>query len=120
MSIPVMGYELAELQPVPVPIFRLFEWSSENSPQEGVSDVLSSQLGGRAHCDSLKKTPAQMRVHFESLVLATMTHLTKSPVSPLVEIIPTACDRRYVSLSSNAFGSLPVLIVPAGCGAIRS
>jgi hypothetical protein len=55
MSTPVLGHELAELQPVPVPIFRLFEWSSENSPQEGVSDILSSQLGGRVHCDPLKK-----------------------------------------------------------------
>jgi hypothetical protein len=74
------------------PIFCLFEWSSETSPREGVSDVLSSQLGGRVQCDSLKKAPAQieafalsadqMRAHFESLVLATMTHSTKSPAAP--------------------------------------
>jgi hypothetical protein len=90
MLTPVLGHELAELQPVPVPIFRLFEWSSENSPQEGVSDILSSQLGGRMHCDPLKRTSSQLEAfspsaghlhaHFESLVLATMTNKTKSRV----------------------------------------
>jgi hypothetical protein len=101
MSIPVMGHELANLQPVPVPLFHLFEWSSENSPQEGASDVLSSQLGGRVLADPLKRTTAQieafapstdqMRAHFESLLLATMS-------------APTARDR-YASVSANAIGA---------------
>ena len=117
MSTPVLGHELAELQPVPVPIFRLFEWSSENSPQEGVSDILSSQLGGRVPSDHLKRTLTQLEAftpsavqlhaaHFESLVLATtMTTQSKSPVaSPQMELAPTARDR-YFSLSSNAIGA---------------
>ena len=114
MSIPVMGHELAEIQPVPIPILRHFEWSSENSPQAGVSDVLTSQLGGRRPSTPLKKDPFLlkafapsadlMHAHFESLVLATMTTPTKSPVSPLMEPAPTARDR-YVSLSSNAIGA---------------
>jgi hypothetical protein len=33
-----------------------------------------------------------------------MTALMKSPVSPLMEILPTARDR-YVSVSSNAIGA---------------
>jgi hypothetical protein len=45
-----------------------------------------------------------LHAHFESLVLATMTAPTKSPVSPLMELAPTARDR-YVSLSSNAIGA---------------
>jgi hypothetical protein len=46
-------------------------------------------------CDSLKKAPAQieafapsadqMRAHFESLVLAMMTHSTKLPAAPFEE-----------------------------------
>jgi hypothetical protein len=110
----VLGHELAELQPVSVPIFRLFEWSSENSPQEGISDVLSSQLGGRVPCDPLKKSPAQieaiapsadqMRANFESLVLVTTTNPTKSPAAPFEESAPTARDR-YVCC-------LPMLLEP--------
>jgi hypothetical protein len=46
----------------------------------------------------------QLRAHFESLVLATMTAPTKSPVSPLIEIASTAHDH-YVLLSSNPVGA---------------
>jgi hypothetical protein len=45
-----------------------------------------------------------LQVNFESLVLATLTAPTTLPVSPLMEIVPTACDR-YVLLSSNAIGA---------------
>ena len=105
MSNPNFGHKLAELHPVPVPIFRLFEWSSENSPQEGGSDVLSFQLGGRMpRSGSFKKAPAlletfapstdQLRAIFESLVLATMPAPMKSPaVSPLMEIAPLFLER---------------------------
>jgi hypothetical protein len=127
MSHPVMGHDLAHLQPVPVPLFHHFEWSSENSPQEGASDVLSSQLGVRVLGEPLKKTTAQteafapsadqMRAHFESLLLATMTHPPKSPAthsdgitptplaeSPSEKSAPTARDR-YASVSANAIGA---------------
>jgi hypothetical protein len=60
-------------------------------------------------CDHLKKAAAQLEAFapsahqlqatFESLVLAP-----KSPVSPLMELAPTARDR-YVLLSSNAIGA---------------
>jgi hypothetical protein len=45
-----------------------------------------------------------LQANFESLVLATMSAPTKSPVSPLMDIVPTACDQ-YVLLSSNAIGA---------------
>jgi hypothetical protein len=45
-----------------------------------------------------------LQANFESLVFATMTAPTKSPVSPLMEIAPTARDQ-FVSLSSNAIGA---------------
>jgi hypothetical protein len=32
-----------------------------------------------------------LQAHFESLVLATMTAPPKSPVSPLMDLVPTAC-----------------------------
>ena len=97
MSTPFLGHELADLQPVPVPLLRLFEWSSENSPQEGISNILSSQLGGKVMpSDRVKKTPSQLEAlspsaaqlwaNFECLALATMTALLKSPDgSPTLE-----------------------------------
>ena len=109
MSHLVFGHELAEAQPVPVPILRLFEWSSENPPQGSLSDILSPQLGGRVHCDPLQKSKAQleaiapssvqMRANFESLVIGPMTNPTKPHAAP-----PTARDR-YLWVSSNAIGA---------------
>jgi hypothetical protein len=109
MSLPTSGRELAELQPVPVPILKFFEWASEHPPQGSISDILSSQLGGRmtgthfqkptVQFGALAPSSDQMRAYFEALVISTMTNPTKSLAAP-----PTARDR-YSSVSSHAIGA---------------
>jgi hypothetical protein len=134
-AIGFVGHERAALQPVPVPIFRLFlafermtaptklpvsplmeiaptardRYISVSSNAIGAylpvarfrSIVLTIQIYFTKMCsmkhmallEAFAPSADQLRANFESLVLATMTAPTRSPVSPLIEIAPTAHDQ---------------------------
>jgi hypothetical protein len=74
-------------------------------PQGSLSNILSSQLGGRvpgdplqqslAQLDAIAPSPAQLQAEFESLVLSPMTN----PLTPHAP--PPSARDRYCSVSSN-------------------